>query len=154
MAHIHEKIDFTVSVYIVFNNTVLLHDHRKYNMWLPPGGHIELEEDPNEAALREVKEETGLEIELIGNPMGNTEGNAGRHDLIPPKFLNRHFVTEERTHEHLDLIYFGRANSNAVVMEDNRDYKWLSREEIEKNDLNMESDVRTYALKALEELGL
>ncbi len=57
MAHIHEKIDFTASVYIVFKNKVLLHKHKKLGIWLQPGGHIELDEDPNEAALREAKEE-------------------------------------------------------------------------------------------------
>ena len=51
MAHIHEKIDFTASVYIVRDNRVLLHMHKKLNMWLPPGGHIELDEDPNQAAI-------------------------------------------------------------------------------------------------------
>ena len=57
MAHVHEKIDFTVDTFIVFNNKVLLRHHDKYDMWLPVGGHIELGEDPNEAAVREVKEE-------------------------------------------------------------------------------------------------
>lgn len=121
-------------------------------MWLPPGGHIELDEDPIQAAIREVKEETGLDVELIGNPKGSIDGTDDRRDLIPPKFLNRHFVTEERTHEHIDLIYFARARNNSVAMEDNREYRWLLKEEIERNDLNIESDVRAYALKALEEL--
>ena len=56
MAHIHEKIDFTASVYIVFENKVLLRLHDKYNLWLGVGGHIELDEDANAALLREVKE--------------------------------------------------------------------------------------------------
>ncbi len=60
MAHLHEKIDFTASVYIVREGKVLLHKHKKLGIWLPPGGHIEPEEDPNQAALREAKEESGL----------------------------------------------------------------------------------------------
>lgn len=54
MAHIHEKIDFTVEVFVVFQNKVLLRKHDKYKIWLSVGGHIELDEDPNQAALREV----------------------------------------------------------------------------------------------------
>jgi len=46
MAHIHEKIDFTASVFVVHKNKVLLRMHDKYKMWLSVGGHIELDEDP------------------------------------------------------------------------------------------------------------
>ncbi len=62
MPHIHEKIDFTVEVFIVYDNKVLLRKHDKYKKWLSIGGHIELDEDPNQAAIREVKEEVGLDI--------------------------------------------------------------------------------------------
>jgi 8-oxo-dGTP pyrophosphatase MutT (NUDIX family) len=41
---------------------VLLHLHRKLGMWLPPGGHIERDELPDDAAVREVFEETGLRV--------------------------------------------------------------------------------------------
>ena len=60
MPHIHEKIDFTVSLFIVEGERVLLVHHKKLNCWLPIGGHIELEEDPEQAAYREAKEECGL----------------------------------------------------------------------------------------------
>ena len=65
MPHIHEKIDFTVEVFIVYKNKVLLRMHDKVKKWLGPGGHIELHEDPWKP-LREVKEEVGLTVELIG----------------------------------------------------------------------------------------
>jgi len=39
--------------------------HPKLKKWLPPGGHVEENESPPEAATREVKEETGLEITFI-----------------------------------------------------------------------------------------
>jgi hypothetical protein len=43
MAHIHEKIDFTVSIFVVHEGRILLVHHRKLNQWLPLGGHIELD---------------------------------------------------------------------------------------------------------------
>ncbi len=66
MPHIHDTIDFTVEAFVVHNDKVLLRKHDKYKIWLSVGGHIELDEDPNQAAFREVKEEVGLDIELIG----------------------------------------------------------------------------------------
>ena len=57
---------FTVAVFVVWEGNVLLHFHRKLSMWLPPGGHIEQGELPDDAAVREVLEETGLEVELVG----------------------------------------------------------------------------------------
>ena len=57
MAHIHEKIDFTVAIFVVQDERVLLVHHRNLKKWLPLGGHIELDEEPETAALREGKEE-------------------------------------------------------------------------------------------------
>ncbi len=58
MPHIHELIDFTVAIFIVRERKVLLILHRKLNKWLPVGGHIELDEDPEIAALRGMTEMT------------------------------------------------------------------------------------------------
>ena len=55
----------TATVYVVNDGKVLLHLHKKYNTWFPLGGHVEVDEFPYEAAIREVKEESGLEIELV-----------------------------------------------------------------------------------------
>jgi hypothetical protein len=54
MAHIHKKIDFTVAFFVVHDGKVWLIHHRQLNKWLPLGGHIELAEDPEQAALREL----------------------------------------------------------------------------------------------------
>ena len=50
---------FTSTGYIVSKGRVLLHWHPKIKAFLPPGGHVEINEDPVQAVLREVKEETG-----------------------------------------------------------------------------------------------
>ena len=56
---------FTASGYVVHQGCVLLHWHLKVGALLPPGGHIEPNEDPVETVLREIKEETGLTVEVL-----------------------------------------------------------------------------------------
>jgi 8-oxo-dGTP pyrophosphatase MutT (NUDIX family) len=41
--------------------TVLLVDHVKAGLWLPPGGHVDDGEDPRDTALREAEEELGVD---------------------------------------------------------------------------------------------
>ncbi|MCX6709315.1 MAG: NUDIX domain-containing protein [Candidatus Woesearchaeota archaeon] len=54
------KTDLVVSAYIFNQDKVLLIHHKKLNLWLPVGGHIDKDETPDEAILREIKEETPL----------------------------------------------------------------------------------------------
>lgn len=65
MPHIHDKIDFCSETFVVYKGTILLRKHDKNKIWRSVGGHIELDEDPNEAAVREVKEEVGLDVVLF-----------------------------------------------------------------------------------------
>src|SRR6185436_11082971 len=56
---------FVATGYVVRDGKTLLLYHKKLKMWLPPGGHIDEGELPEEAVLREIREETGLEAEVI-----------------------------------------------------------------------------------------
>jgi ADP-ribose pyrophosphatase YjhB (NUDIX family) len=150
MAHIHDKIDFTAEVFVVFQNKVLLRKHDKYGIWLSVGGHIELEEDPNQAALREVKEEVGLDIELWDEGMQFTVQEENFKNLIPPVAVCRMHV--EPTHEHVTFVYFARAQTDTVVPEKADDeWRWVSKEDIASMDLK--DNVREYALGALSALS-
>jgi len=152
MPHIHEKIDFTVEVFVVYNNRVLLRKHDKYGIWLSVGGHIELNEDPNEAAIREVKEEVGIDIKLAGKP--NIFKVEKYKELIPPKFLNRHYIN--KTHEHVTLVYFATTVKDTVIpseKEKSKEWKWFTAEELDDDKYGLRDNIRFYAKKALEELG-
>ncbi len=149
MPHIHEKIDFVVEVFVVHKNKVLLRLHDKYKIWLSVGGHIELDEDPNQAALREVKEEMGLDVKLYDKNQLFKQEEKDNKQLIPPISLGRHNITA--THEHVVLIYFATTETDKVIPEKADDvWKWVTVDELEGMDLK--PDILFYAKEALERL--
>ena len=156
MPHIHDKIDFTAEVFVVYQDKVLLRMHDKYKKWLSVGGHIELNEDPNEAAVREVKEEAGLDVVLVDDLLPFRQSTGEYRELIPPKFLNRNRISA--MHEHITLTYFARANTDKVAVPDNHEkseeIKWFTRHELEENKHGISETIRFYALRALEECGV
>ncbi len=150
MAHIHEKIDFTVAIFVVHDGKVLLIHHRRLDKWLPLGGHIELDEDPEIAALREAKEESGLDVELIGERPPTTE--PGTRALIAPRFLDIHRITD--THEHIGMIYWARPKNGQVTLsaDEHHDIRWSSAVELDTLQPPMSHAVKWYCRKALEEI--
>lgn len=151
MAHIHEKIDFTVAIFVVHDGKVLLIHHRKLDKWLPLGGHIELDEDPEQAAVREAKEESGLDVELIGDRPPTTE--PGTRALIAPRFLDIHRINE--THEHIGMIYWARPMSGmttTLAVEEHHDIRWCSAADLDRLQPPMSNAVKWYCRKAIEEV--
>ena len=161
MPHIHEKIDFTVAIFIVHDAKILLIHHRKLDKWLPLGGHIELDEDPEQAALREAKEESGLDVELLGERAPTTE--PGTRALITPRFLDIHRISD--THEHIGMIYWARpkreptpgpsqeGNCLALAREEHHDIRWCAAAELDALQPPMSNSVKWYCLKAIEEVS-
>jgi ADP-ribose pyrophosphatase YjhB (NUDIX family) len=152
MPHIHEKIDFTAEVFIVYKGKVLLRMHDKYHIWLSVGGHIELDEDPNEAAVREVQEEVGLDVVLHGQVAPSTEKDF--KDLIPPEFVSRHRINA--THEHVVFVYFATAISDVLTLSEaemTSECKWFTREDLLSGEFELRDNVKRYALAALDVLG-
>ena len=145
-----ERIDrhFTVAVFVVREGKVLLHRHRKLEMWLPPGGHIEKDELPDEAAVREVWEETGVAVELVGER---------REDVSDPVQLYRPAGVQLENigpgHQHIDLIYFARPTGPTEIRADFDEDKvgWYAPEDWSEISLNPE--VRGWCERALAALG-
>jgi 8-oxo-dGTP pyrophosphatase MutT (NUDIX family) len=148
MPHINEKIDFTAEVFVVFQNKVLLRKHDKYGIWLSVGGHVELDEDPNQAALREVKEEVGIDVELVGSKKDFRFENY--QELIPPNFVNRHRISD--THEHVTMTYFAGSQTNEICpskTEKSEECRWFTAEELQDPSFGIKQHVQYYALAAL-----
>lgn len=154
MPHIHEKIDFVADVFVVYKDKVLIRKHDKHDKWFGVGGHIELHENPNEAAVREVKEEVGLDVMLAGEVRQCNGENDAYIELIPPRFMNIHAITP--THKHISLVYFAKSDSDKVIdegREKSNGLKWFSKEDLKKNEEGISESIRFYALSALKELG-
>lgn len=104
--------------------------HKKLGMWLPVGGHIDCDELPEKAALREVKEESGLDVEIYNPDKQADMGDA--QQLLRPM----HILLEDigKDHQHIDFIYYAKANTLEISSEDGEtdDLKWFSKNEIKK----------------------
>lgn len=153
MAHIHTgsgQIDWTVEVYIVHASRVLLRKHDKYGIWLGVGGHIELDETPTQAALREVLEEVGLSIELIDAATVYFPNSQTNTQLPMPIAMNAHAIND--THQHIGLVYAARATTTDIVPgpgEQQDGWQWYTAAELTAST-ELSPDVRAYAMRALE----
>ena len=99
---------FTSTAYIVSGGRTLLLWHTKLRMWLPPGGHCEPNEDPIQAAVREAREESGLDVLVIVPPdMPQVEHPL----LLPPPAVVGIFdidIPGQPFHQHIDFVYYTR----------------------------------------------
>jgi 8-oxo-dGTP pyrophosphatase MutT (NUDIX family) len=135
---------FTVAVFVVWEGKVLLHWHRKLGMWLPPGGHIEQDELPDEAAVREALEETGVEVELRGEK---------REDVEDPVQLRRPAGVQLENigpgHQHIDLIYFATPTGPTNIHPNYEEDKvgWYGPDAWD--DMRVNAEVRGWCARAL-----
>jgi len=99
--------------------------------WLPPGGHIEAGERPDQAALREVEEETGQIIRLLdlteGYPLHLNE-RVGR--LPTPLWIQREDMGD---HDHLDIVYLAHCGElRPLAIAPHRPVRWMDLEELDE----------------------
>ena len=123
--------DFTATVYLFFQGKVLLHHHKKFGKWLPPGGHLEPNETPSEAARREVLEETGLQIAFLKQP-------ATRFAYPNAQTLERPFLCllenisaqeNKPAHQHIDFIFLAKPFG---ATEPYKQFQWVMRKEFKE----------------------
>ena len=121
-----------MAVLVVRDQRILLHWHAKLGRWLPPGGHIEPDELPDEAALREVMEETGVEAELISSPLNPINLPGQPRQLARP--LGIQIADIGPDHQHIDLVYLARGLTEG----DLHAGAWLSRDQLDALELTEE----------------
>ncbi|GGL56992.1 NUDIX hydrolase [Halocalculus aciditolerans] len=144
---------FTATVYIVNDSATALHHHEKLGIRVPPGGHVDRDELPHEAGLREVREETGLDPTLVDDtdPVGAPNGETlprPRHQLL----YDIDVVDGRPAHQHIDHVYYARVDSRDVspaAGEASADaWDWYTPEDLRESDLD--ADTRAIALDAIE----
>ena len=107
---------------------LLLVHHKDLNKWVQPGGHIEENETPEEAAIRETFEETGLDIELIGPHFPRKE------DFIRPLGIQKN-VRENGDHIDITYIAVPKDKDKIKVNDESYDIKWFTIEELDSIDV-------------------
>ena len=140
------KFRYTCAVFIINEAKVLMIKHKKLQRWLPPGGLIENNETPDQAALREVHEETGLKIKLLGKSTDKLPDVTMVHPPI-------HIQVENNPHgpDNIDFIYYAELQDVSAKCKINKneieEFTWMN-----KNDLNKhipEEEIRLNCLRAL-----
>lgn len=138
----HLPKHYTSSVYITAvidgDVKVLLHMHDKLKIWIGVGGHIEKDENPVEAVLREAKEETGSDIVLIP-PKKSIKTKEVKEILSPQFVLQEHIppINGMQEHIHTDMIYFGYVKDyRKVKMQE--EYSWCTKEDLQNMKLQFE----------------
>ena len=150
---------FTATGFVVQGDRTLLHWHQRLEAWMPPGGHIEPHEDPVQAVLREIREETGLSAEVIPSAPALPFAYPGQ--VQPPYTILLEDSPEPgEPHQHVDLIYFCRPVDGAQDRPPG-DFHWVDEATLHDNRplelsasrprrVPIADDVRLLALKAIE----
>lgn len=131
---------------LIFDHTgtkTLLINHHKLGRWVPPGGKIDPNEIPDDAAIRECKEETGLDVILIGETP-TIEGCKVR-----PLGVQINTVIPNQK-QHIDLMYVAVPKNNMqpiVNKKEAADARWFSMAEIADPTLNTFDSVRQWVKK-------
>ncbi len=158
---------FTATGFVVQGDRTLLHWHKRLHQWMPPGGHIEPHEDPVQAVLREIREETGVSTEII--PSAPPLPFAYPGQVEPPyAILLEDSAEPGEPHQHIDLIYFCRLLDSLPAERRGdahdrpaSDFHWVDEATLHANQpldlaacpprrIPIAEDVRLLALKAIE----
>jgi len=123
---------FTATGFVVHGDATLLHWHKKVQEWLPPGGHVDPNEDPVQTTLREIMEETGFEAEIVPTyerlDISNLEQVDAPHSIMIENVVD----AEHGEHQHIDHIYFTRVSSaNGSRPSPPDQWIWVSRDQLD-----------------------
>ena len=125
-AYIAAKIDGEIKI--------LLHKHKKLGFWVGIGGHVEKEENPVDTAMREVKEETNLDITCISSTKKPLLRETEVSEIPLPIMLLEERIPaydSEPPHIHIDNI-FAATTKHPENVSMSEEYEWFNNSQITK----------------------
>lgn len=146
------KTDLTAAGYVFYNNRLLFIHHSKLDLWLPPGGHIDKDEIPDDAVKREIQEETRLNVIVLSAlPLSISDKLIGvKRTAAIPFYANVHSVGD---HDHYGACYICESDTDKVIRNDEtKDHKWMTLDEV-KTDSSLREDIKAIALSAFSYYG-
>ncbi|MDQ3760574.1 MAG: NUDIX domain-containing protein [Actinomycetota bacterium] len=130
--------------------------HPRLGKWMLPGGHVEPDENPAEAALREVTEETGLTARLLPGPGLDEPDGADEPSVIAPLWIVEQQVPAERReperHIHVDHLYLALAETRAPAPGAELPFVWYVGNQLAAVD--MFEDTRARAAYLLDRIDV
>jgi 8-oxo-dGTP pyrophosphatase MutT (NUDIX family) len=147
---------FVATVYAVADGAVALHEHDKLEMWLPAGGHIDRDELPHEAALRETEEELGFRVDLVA-PEESIASETVRSIPQPQHFLLEDINVDAAGnvgHQHVDFIFYGEAPHREIDPgpgeQPAADWEWFAPADLDARRDEIPADVVEIGHRAIE----
>jgi len=154
---------YTVAAVLIHEDQVLLVKHKKLNIWLNPGGHIEENELPHEAAEREFWEETGIKVSVY-DPDNAWWQNEEGYEHIPNSFAtNLHWISEANyqlrlagqlvvgsgCEKHINFMYLVKPTGLVEFKKNHEETTGISWfKESELSDLETHENIRLETIKA------
>ena len=133
---------------IVFSNDgkVLMIKHKKLGVWLPPGGHLDENELPCDAVVREIFEETGVKVRVIS---AARDIDTHACELALPMEILLEDIEGTGLHNHIDMIYLCHAEDAELKPQESEidGIGWFSPEQV--SELETYENVRHSVKKAV-----
>lgn len=140
-----KTLSHTASTMIVSEGKVLLHMHAKFHTWLQVGGHMEANELPHDTALREAREEAGVDVTFF-NP---------KQRLVFPQLqtvispMHVRLIDTNQGWQFLDFLYYATIPSCISICQMESEFQWFTATELQNHTI-IKPDVCYFGLEAIE----